>query len=104
MAGHRRIISALAACALGEGQPREDVGTVWKVVRRYGLSPREEDVLVMLLRGVHMKEVAASLGCSYSTVRTHAQRAAKKLDCSGTPQLLARIVRDSFPAAGSPHA
>ncbi len=80
---------------------RGDDGSLWKVVHRYGLSPREEDVLLMLLRGVHMKEVAASLGCSYSTVRTHAQRAARKLDCSGTPQLLARIVRDAVPSAGS---
>jgi DNA-binding CsgD family transcriptional regulator len=82
--------------------PGEDDTLLWKVVRRYGLSPREQNVLFMLLRGVHVKEVASSLGCSYSTVRTYVQRAARKLDCSGMPELLARIVRDGLSADGEP--
>ncbi len=77
---------------LGDGTP------LWNAVRRYGLSPREEQVLLMLLRGVHMKEVASSLGCSYSTARTYVQRAARKLNCSGMPDMLARIVRDATEA------
>jgi DNA-binding NarL/FixJ family response regulator len=43
-----------------------------------GLSPRERDVLLAAARGAEDKEIAATLGCSVSTVRTLWQRTYRK--------------------------
>lgn len=57
----------------------------------YRLSPRETEVLVLVASGVHLKEVAARLGCGYATVRTHLRRLTKKLGCTSARDLLVRF-------------
>lgn len=51
--------------------------TLW--VRKFGLSPREGEVLMSLTQGSNARDIASRLGLSTTTVRTHIQRILKKL-------------------------
>lgn len=57
----------------------------------YRLSPREREVLALLVQGVHQKEIAGRFGCGYATVRTHARRLCHKLSCSGTREVILKF-------------
>jgi DNA-binding CsgD family transcriptional regulator len=60
----------------------------------YGLSEREQQILRLLAVGTHPKAIGAQVGCAYSSVRTHLRRAAKKLSCSGTREIVIRFFSD----------
>jgi DNA-binding NarL/FixJ family response regulator len=59
--------------------------------RAFRLSARERQILTLVARGAHPKQVAAQLGCGYASVRTHLRRLAQKLGCSGTREVLVRF-------------
>jgi DNA-binding NarL/FixJ family response regulator len=64
---------------------------VAELTEPYGLSPRETQVLGLIARGVHPKEIADRLGCGYTSVRTHLRRLSKKLGCAGTREIVVRF-------------
>ncbi|HTE56768.1 MAG TPA: helix-turn-helix transcriptional regulator [Kofleriaceae bacterium] len=55
------------------------------------LSPREQSVLLAAVRGSDDKEIADSLGCSLSTVRTMWQRVYQKTGLVSRRKLIANI-------------
>jgi DNA-binding CsgD family transcriptional regulator len=59
---------------------------------RYRLSSREREILRLVADGVHPKAVGDLIGCGYNSVRTHLHRTYKKVGCSGTRELLARVL------------
>jgi len=63
--------------------------------RRHGLSGREREILWWVVRGTHPKAIGEAIGCGYESVRTHLRRMCKKLNCSGTRELLVRFLGDS---------
>jgi DNA-binding NarL/FixJ family response regulator len=60
------------------------------------LSPREVEVLELLVRGLAYKEIAADLGISYSTVHTHIQRIYDKLHVQSRSHAVAKYLRVEF--------
>lgn len=64
-------------------------------VRRFAgehrLSAREQEILLLLLRGVHPKAMGGVLGCRYASVRTHVGRMCRKLGCSGSLELVLKF-------------
>lgn len=58
-----------------------------------GLTPRERDVLRLMVQGLSNREIAAELGIAYTTVRTHAQAVIEKLDARSRLQAVARAYR-----------
>lgn len=62
------------------------------------LTDREKDILTLKMRGLCDKEVAEQLAISYSTVRTHIDRARLKLGCSNTMQLLGKFAKNMLHA------
>jgi len=64
---------------------------------RHALSQRESEILLLVARGVHPKSVAESVGCGYSSVRTHLRRTYKKLGCSGARELMIRFFSENLP-------
>ncbi len=87
---------------LGEyGVLRSQVNAVFPVsqfARVHQLSPMEEELITLILSRVHLKEAAFRMGCSYSTVRTHAQRLSNKFGCSGLLQFLAWMIIETAKA------
>lgn len=61
---------------------------------RYGLSPREREVLLLLIRGESTKSIAHRLGLSPYTVQDHVDSACEKVGVRGRKALLAKILSD----------
>ena len=69
-----------AASAPGHRPPGRPTG---------GLTGREEEVAVLVARGLTNRQVAARLGISEHTARTHVGKILKKLDLHSRAQLAA---------------
>jgi two-component system, NarL family, invasion response regulator UvrY len=63
------------------------------------LSPRELDVAVLLAGGHTKEEVAARLGLSPRTVKSHADNARLKLDIDSTRYFARRLVELGYVSA-----
>ncbi|HEY3497395.1 MAG TPA: helix-turn-helix transcriptional regulator [Polyangiaceae bacterium] len=77
--------------AQGVERPQPFAGKIGDFVAKHRLSPRESEVLVLLLRGVHPKAMGNEIGCRYASVRTHLSRMYRKLGCSGARELVLRF-------------
>lgn len=64
-------------------------------VRRYGLTPREAEVLTWLVRGVTNQRIAAELGCAEATVEIHVSRILAKTDCGSRGAVVAAVLSPS---------
>jgi DNA-binding CsgD family transcriptional regulator len=60
---------------------------------REPLTPRELEILAMVSEGLTSKRIARRLGISFSTVRTHLERARSKLGARSRAEAVARAVR-----------
>jgi DNA-binding CsgD family transcriptional regulator len=62
----------------------------------HGLSPREQEVVPMVLRGLSNAEIAARLVVSPWTAQDHVRNVFRKLGVAGRPALAARLVFDHY--------
>lgn len=60
------------------------------------LSPRERDVLRLMVRGFDNRQIAAELGIAYTTVRSHTQSLMEKLGARSRLQAVARASRSGI--------
>ncbi len=75
-------------------QRNRDSGPDMKAIAaEYRLTPRETDVLALLLEGVPPKQIAATLGISYSTAKTFLRVLAGKTGAIDRTELVARLLR-----------
>jgi DNA-binding CsgD family transcriptional regulator len=58
---------------------------------RYGLTPREVDVLVQLGRGMTNRAIGVAIGCGERTVETHVRRILEKTDRASRSELVALL-------------
>ncbi len=59
---------------------------------RFGLSPRECEVLVEVVGGLRTIDIANRLGISESTVETHVRNIGVKMDCSKRSAMVAKAL------------
>ena len=62
------------------------------------LSPREAEIVGLILRGYCSKEIAQKLKIGIETVKTHRKNAYARLDVSSAPELASRFL-DTLAAA-----
>lgn len=62
----------------------------------FQLSPREKDVLALLIKGYSYKMIADSLSISYPTVRTHMTRIYEKLHVSSMTEAVAKALNQKM--------
>ncbi|CAM2820199.1 response regulator transcription factor [Acinetobacter celticus] len=62
---------------------------------RYSLTPREQDVVTLVCKGLSDKDVANLLDISFTTVRTHLKNAMKKIGCNNRTEM-ALLIQHSF--------
>ena len=67
--------------------------------RLYGLSPREREVLLWVVRGEPTKRIAAELGLSVHTVQDYLDKACEKVGARGRKALVAKLFHDGFAPA-----
>lgn len=54
------------------------------------LSPRQQQILTLIARGVRVREIAVRLGLSETTVRNHVRGILRSLDCHSQLEAVAR--------------
>lgn len=59
------------------------------------LSPREDEILQLLVKGYRYKEVADSFSCSINTVREHLRRIYEKLHVTSSREAVAKYLHSS---------
>jgi DNA-binding NarL/FixJ family response regulator len=80
----RRYVPPEVAVQLTEHGPRVD------------LTDREREVLALLSRGHRNKEIAADLGISEATARTHVENIVAKLGASGRTEAVVAALQRGF--------
>jgi DNA-binding CsgD family transcriptional regulator len=73
----------------------ELVGRIKAVARRWGLSPRQVEVLELVLQGQTNKEIANELGCQEGTIEAHVSQILKKSGSGNRATLVGRIWSES---------
>lgn len=100
-AGTLRIEAAMGA----EDENRDHIAVILTperplpppaVPRSWPLTPREQEILTLVLRGLSNRDIAASLVVSEHTVESHLAHAYDKLDVRSRTQLLARFFEDTY--------
>jgi DNA-binding CsgD family transcriptional regulator/PAS domain-containing protein len=88
-----RLSSELPDLRLAIVQPSAaDPGPRVAVARvRWGLTPRQAEVLHLIAQGMSNRAVAAPLGCSEGTVELHVTSLLHKAECESRAQLIARL-------------
>jgi DNA-binding CsgD family transcriptional regulator len=71
--------------------PRGPAGT-WEALLQLGLTPREAEVALAVLRGRTTLEIAAELSISPHTVHDHLRKVFDKLDVGSRQQLATRLL------------
>jgi DNA-binding CsgD family transcriptional regulator len=61
---------------------------------KYGLSPREAEISLLVCKGLTDKEIASVLGNSFSTVRTHLKRIFHKVDVTTRTEMFFVLIED----------
>ena len=77
----RQVQLAPAGAGLAEVQARLD-----------GLTPRERDVLLPLVRGYNNREIAEQLGISVKTVDLYRGRVMKRMQAQSLPELVGMVI------------
>ena len=84
--------SAMGGTDLHESQYQENAFNIRKFAKQYGLSPREQDVLNLLIKGRSVPFICDELFLAKSTVATHVKHIYKKIGITQGRQELLDIV------------
>lgn len=86
---------AVSAWKKVKASPRALGEDLEKAIGAYGLTDREEEILRLVLRGAHNKDIERALFISASTVRNHISNIFRKLGVRSRLELINRIGRDA---------
>ncbi len=102
--GHRPSAAASPATPSQDAPdtPADPIGRIenaiagWaaRVAETHGLTSREQEILVLIVRGSDTPSIACALGLSDNTVRTHKKSLYRKLDVHSKQELLALMQED----------
>jgi DNA-binding CsgD family transcriptional regulator len=65
-----------------------------KIIMRNDLSPRQQELFNMLLRGIPPREIALNLNIAYNTLLYHQKKLYCKLDVHNIQELMARYSQE----------
>lgn len=91
------IISAVRSAMAGEVFMSDDVRRIYETRKSVkGLSPRENEVLLLVSKGRNNREIGASLGISENSVKMHLKRVFFKLGATDRTEAVDLAVRRGF--------
>jgi DNA-binding CsgD family transcriptional regulator len=77
-------------------EPAKPAEVAWLNVVAYGLSPREEEVVKLVVRGLSNREISESLFISENTVQRHLSNIFEKVGVRSRNSLLQRLFFDNL--------
>lgn len=84
-----RLVAAIGEAFARQAETRSDREQQDRIARRLAvLTPREREVMELVVAGRHNRAIADQLGISVRTVEVHKARMLAKLDVEGVPQLV----------------
>ena len=84
-----RLVAAIGEAFARQAETRSDREQQERIARRLAvLTPREREVMELVVAGRHNRAIADQLGISVRTVEVHKARMLAKLDVEGVPQLV----------------
>lgn len=84
-----RLVRAIEEAFARQASQLDALRQRQEVARRLAeLTPREREVMALVVAGRHNREIAAALGISVRTVEVHKARMMAKLGAEGIPQLV----------------
>jgi DNA-binding CsgD family transcriptional regulator len=72
-------------------EPAKAEEVAWLNTAAYGLSPREEEAVKLVARGLSTRQIAATLFVSEHTVQRHLQNAFEKVGVKSRRELIKRL-------------
>ena len=85
----QELLDAIQEALARDQQARQERAALQDIQRRVEtLTPRERDVLVMVVAGVLNKQIAAALGTSEKTIKVHRARVMAKMQVYSVAQLV----------------
>jgi RNA polymerase sigma factor (sigma-70 family) len=81
---------------------QQEAGLVALRKRFESLTPREREVVTMVVSGMPNKQIAAEIGITENTVKTHRSRAIEKMQAQSLADLVKIVERLKIPAHKSP--
>jgi RNA polymerase sigma factor (sigma-70 family) len=83
------LLDAVQAAIARDRQAREERAALQAIQQRLTLlTPREHDVLALVVAGLLNKQIAAELGMSEKTVKAHRAQVMQKMQVSSVAQLV----------------
>jgi two-component system NarL family response regulator len=84
---HRKLLEAIRSVRAGHQYiPRSILNSVPRNLNKSALSPREVDILRLIVRGLNSQEIAAALNITRGTVKWHINIILRRLDVSDRTQ------------------
>lgn len=76
--------------------PEAASSAIAALVRRHGITQREQEIMTLLVEGKSNKEIEDSLCISFSTVKNHVYNLYRKLDVNSRAQLIHLVMVENF--------
>ena len=84
---HRKLLEAIRSVRAGQQYiPRSILNSVPRNLNKSALSPREVDILRLIVQGLNSQEIAAALNITRGTVKWHINIILRRLDVSDRTQ------------------
>lgn len=95
----QELLDAIHKAIDRDREQRHQRSEVIQLRERYeGLTPREREVLALVIQGLLNKQIAAELGTSETTVKIHRGQVMRKMQAESLPDLVRMAERLSIPA------
>ncbi len=95
----QELLDAIHKAVDRDRQRREQTADVAKLRQRYEqLTPREREVLVLVVQGLLNKQIASELGTSETTVKIHRGQVMRKMQAESLPDLVRMAEKICIPS------
>jgi DNA-binding CsgD family transcriptional regulator len=87
---------------MGKSRSEESGDLAGRLLKNYNISPREEEIIHLILQGKSNKEIQATLFISHHTVKNHVYNIYQKMNVKSRIQLMSAVLDRTASSTGAP--